>query len=71
MLVGGGVVVVKVFGKKELIFIKIKLEVVDEDDVEMFEDLVVSVVNEVLKKVDEEIISKMGKLIGGMLGGLF
>ncbi|OOM16701.1 YbaB/EbfC family nucleoid-associated protein [Clostridium saccharobutylicum] len=69
--VGGGAVVAKVSGKKELTSIKIKPEVVDEDDVEMLEDLVVSAVNEALKKADEETTSKMGKLTGGMPGGLF
>ena len=38
--VGGGAVVVKVSGKKEILAINIKPEVVDPDDVEMLEDLV-------------------------------
>ncbi len=68
--VGGGAVVVKANGKKEILAINIKPEVVDPDDVEMLEDLVLTAVNEVLKKADEETASKMGKLTGGM-GGLF
>ena len=68
--VGGGAIVVKANGKKEILSISIKPEVVDPDDVEMIEDLVLSAVNEVLKKADEETSSKMGKLTGGM-GGLF
>ena len=68
--VGGGAVVVKVNGKKEVSAINIKPEVVDPDDVEMREDLVLSAVNEAMKKADEETSSKMGKLTGGM-GGLF
>ncbi|EDT74973.1 YbaB/EbfC family nucleoid-associated protein [Clostridium butyricum] len=68
--VGGGAVVVKVNGKKEVSAINIKPEVVDPDDVEMLEDLVLSAVNEAMKKADEETSSKMGKLTGGM-GGLF
>ena len=68
--VGGGAVVVKANGKKEIVSINIKPEVVDPDDVEMIEDLVLTAVNEVLKKADEETASKMGKLTGG-LGGLF
>ena len=52
--------------------IKIKPEVVDEDDVEMLEDLVLSAVNEALRKADEETENKMGKLTGGMnIPGLF
>ncbi len=68
--VGGGAVVVKVTGKKEGTAINIKPEVVDPDDVEMLEDLVLTAVNEAMKKADEETSSKMGKLTGGM-GGLF
>ena len=61
--VGGGAVVVKVNGKKE---------VVDPDDVEMLEDLVLSAINEALKKADEETSSKMGKLTGGLnIPGMF
>ncbi len=68
--VGGGAVVVKANGKKEIVSINIKPEVVDPDDVEMIEDLILSAVNEVLRKAEEETASKMGKLTGGM-GGLF
>ena len=56
--VGGGAVLVKVNGKKEVLSIKIKEEVVDPDDVEMLEDLVLSAVNEALKKADEETANK-------------
>jgi DNA-binding YbaB/EbfC family protein len=71
--VGGGAVAVRVNGKKEVLAIKIKPEVVDEDDVEMLEDLVLSAVNEALRKAEEETSSKMNKLTGGMNmpGGLF
>lgn len=68
--VGGGAVVVKANGKKEIVSINIKPEVVDPDDVEMIEDLILTAVNEALKKADEETANKMGKLTGGM-GGLF
>ncbi len=70
--VGGGAVVVKANGKKQLVSIKIQPEVLDPDDVEMLEDLVLSAVNEVLKKADEETNSEMGKLTGGFnMPGLF
>ncbi len=70
--VGGGAVVVKVSGKKELTSIKIKEEVVDADDVEMLEDLVLSAVNEALKKAEEASSNQMGKLTGGLnIPGLF
>ena len=70
--VGGGAVSVKVNGKKEVLAVSIKPEVVDEDDVEMLEDLVLSAVNEALRKADDDTANKMGKLTGGMnMPGLF
>lgn len=70
--VGGGAVVVKVNGKKEVLAINIKEEVVDPDDVEMLEDLVFSAVKQALEKASEETSEKMGKLTGGMgMPGLF
>jgi DNA-binding YbaB/EbfC family protein len=70
--VGGGAVTVKVNGKKELIDITIKPEVVDPDDIEMLQDLVLSAVNEALRSIDEMTSSQMGKLTGGMnIPGLF
>ena len=63
---------VKVNGKKELIDIQIKPEVVDPDDIEMLQDLVISAVNEALRSVDDMQSSQMGKLTGGMnIPGLF
>ena len=64
--VGGGAVVVKVNGKKEVVAINIKPEVVDPDDIEMLEDLVVSAVNQAMREIDELQKSQMGKLTGGM-----
>ena len=68
---GGGAVLVKINGKKEVTAINIKPEVVDADDVEMLEDLIMSAVNEALRKVEDESANKMGKITGGMPGGLF
>ena len=70
--VGGGAVTVKVNGKKEVLDINIKPEVVDPDDIEMLQDLVLSAINEALRNVDEMQSSQMGKLTGGMnIPGLF
>ena len=51
--VGGGAVTVKVNGKKEVLDVTMKPEVVDPDDIEMLQDLVISAVNEALRKVDD------------------
>ncbi len=42
--VGGGAVTVKVNGKKEVLDVTMKPEVVDPDDIEMLQDLVISAV---------------------------
>lgn len=58
---GGGAVEVKVTGAKTIKSIKIKKEVVDPEDVEMLEDLILTCVNEALRKVDAEQSAQMGK----------
>ncbi len=70
--VGGGAVSVKVNGKKEILSITVSPEAVDPDDVEMLQDLLVSAVNEALRKADEAAASSLGALTGGMnIPGLF
>lgn len=71
--VGGGAVNIIATGKKEIKEITIKPEVVDPDDVEMLQDLILSAVNEALRKADELATSEMGKITGGLGGipGLF
>ena len=70
---GGGAVSIRINGKKEILSLNIKPEVVDPEDVEMLEDLVLTAVNEAIRKVEEETSNKMGKMTGGMNipGGLF
>ena len=69
---GGGAVTAKVNGKKEVLEVKIKPEVVDPDDVEMLEDLLVAAVNECMKQVDATMENKMGAVTGGLnIPGLF
>ena len=69
---GGGAVTVKMSGKKELTAISIKPEAVDPDDVEMLEDLILTAVNEVIKKVDSASANKMSSITGGLnIPGMF
>ena len=70
---GGGAVTVVVTGKKEIISITIKPEVIDPDDAEMLQDLITAAVNEALRQADEMISKEMGKITGGLNipGGLF
>ena len=58
---GGGAVSVKVTGEKLIKEIKLKPEIVDPDDVEMLEDLILTCVNDALKKVDSAQAASMGK----------
>jgi DNA-binding YbaB/EbfC family protein len=61
---GGGMITVKMDGRKSVLAVKIDPEVAG--DVEMLQDMVRAAFNEAAKKVDEEAQGKMG----GMLGGL-
>ena len=63
---GGGTVVVKMDGRKQVLSMKIDPEAVKSGDVEMLQDLVLAAVNEAARKVD----GAMQSTVGGMLGGL-
>lgn len=58
---GGGAISVKVTGEKVVKEIKIQKDVVDPDDVEMLEDLILTCVNEALRKVDSAQAAQLGK----------
>ena len=58
---GGGAISVKVTGEKVIKEIKIKPDVVDPDDAEMLEDLILTCVNEALRKVDSAQSQEFGK----------
>ena len=65
---GGGAIYVKVSGNKEIKEITIKKDVVDPDDVEMLQDLIITCINEALRKVDSAQAAQMGKYnIPGMM----
>jgi nucleoid-associated protein EbfC len=61
---GGGMVVVKMDGQKNVLGVTIDKEVAG--DVEMLQDMVMAACNEAVKKVDEETQKKMGGMLGGM-----
>ncbi len=69
--VGGGVVKMRMNGKREMLELTIDPEAVDPDDVETLQELIIAAYNEVTAKVDEETQSMMGSLAGGLPGGLF
>ena len=63
---GGGAVTVKMDGRKQLLSLRIEPEAAKSGDVEMLQDLVVAAINEAARKVD----AQMQSTVGGMLGGL-
>ena len=69
---GGGVVEVKINGKKEILSINIKPEIVDPDDIEMLSDILVAAVNEAIKRVEETNSTEMAKITSSVgIPGLF
>ena len=68
--VGGGMVSVRATCSGDILSVKIDPAVLE--DVEMVQDLVLSAVNEVLKKGKDMIQAEMGQITGGMkIPGLF
>ena len=69
---GGGVVNVKINGKREILAIDLKPEIVDPDDIETLSDILVAAVNEAIKRVDDTNNSELNKITGPMnIPGLF
>jgi DNA-binding YbaB/EbfC family protein len=69
---GGGVVNIRINGKKEILSVKLAEEIVDPDDIETLEDLIVAAVNEAIKKVESTSAEEMQKITGSMsLPGMF
>ncbi len=63
---GGGVVSVKINGKKEILSIDIQPEIVDPDDIETLSDILVAAVNEAIKRVDDTNNAEMSKITGSV-----
>ena len=63
---GGGVVTVKINGKKEILSIDIQPEIVDPDDIETLSDILVAAVNEAIKRVETVNAEEMDKVTKGL-----
>ncbi len=72
---GGGVIDVKINGKREILAVKLAEEIVDPDDIETLEDLITAAINEAIKTVDKDAADEMAKITGSMglpgMPGLF
>lgn len=70
--VGGGMISIKMNGKKEMLGIEIKPEVVDPDDIEMLQDLIVAGVNEAISSIEKTNNDEMSKVTGNLnIPGMF
>ncbi len=67
---GGGVITVKINGKKEILSVKIDPEAVDPEDVETLEDLIVAAVNSAIQMQADDEKNSLGKITGGLGGSL-
>jgi nucleoid-associated protein EbfC len=63
---GGGTVLVKMDGRKQVLSIKIDPEAVKAGDLEMLQDLITAAINGAGQKVDETMQSTMGGMLSGM-----
>ena len=63
---GGGTVNVKMDGRKQLLSLRIDPEAVKSGDIEMLQDLVLAAINEAARKVDAQLQSSIGGMLGGM-----
>lgn len=64
--VGGGAVEVTVNGSHEVLSIKMQPDVVDPEDIEMLEDLLISALNESIKKANDAMDQGMERAKGGL-----
>ena len=69
---GGGMVTVVINGKKEIVSMDIKPEVVDPDDIETLTDILTAAVNEAIRRVEDTNSAEMSKITGSAgMPGLF
>jgi DNA-binding YbaB/EbfC family protein len=69
---GGGMVKLKINGKKEVLSMEISPDIVDPDDVETLADIITAAVNEGIKCVEDTNAAEMGKITGGLgMPGMF
>ena len=65
---GGVMVTVQINGKRQILALDIKPEIVDPDDIETLSDIITAAVNEAINKVDTTNSAEMSKITGSMPG---
>jgi DNA-binding YbaB/EbfC family protein len=65
---GGGMVIVKMNGQKQVTELKIEPEIFAGKDVELLQDLIRAALNEAGRRVDDELASRMKGIAGGLPG---
>ena len=65
---GGGMVVVKMNGQKQVTEVRIEPEIFAGKDVELLQDLIRAALNEASRRVDDELASRMKGMAGGLPG---
>ncbi len=67
---GGGMVTVRINGKKELLSLDVKEDIVDPEDIETMTDIIMAAVNEAIRKVEDTASEEIGKITGQMGMGM-
>ena len=63
---GGGVVIARMNGKKDLVGLTLTAEAITPDDPGMLQDLIIAAINEAGRKIDAELQRKTQGLAGGL-----
>jgi len=66
---GGGVVIAKLNGKKEILSLKIDSDLLKEEK-DMIEDMIIASINQAQAKIDKISKDKMDSISGGMPSGM-
>lgn len=61
-------VTVKMMGNKTVKEVKIDMESIDKDEIELLQDMIVVAINQAIQKIDEDTEKKLGKYTKGMPG---
>jgi len=65
---GGGMVVVKMNGQKQLTEVRVEPDIFKSKDQEMLQELILAAVNDAARRVDEELSKQVKDLTGGLPG---